>query len=180
MKLHVGILGILLALFAGCDAGTEATVEDCTPGEWRVCVTEDLSWGRRWCTAPGWEEACRMQECEPEESAECTTSCGTPGTRRCEADGFWGVCNHEVCDGVDNDCDGETDEELVKYCQCGCGAGESWCVDGAWAACAGDGPGSCATPPGGCADGVLGRIDQNEGKSSAGDNEKARGYDPSK
>jgi len=176
MKLYVGILGLLFFL-AGCDTSSNEPVDDCIPGEWRVCVTEDLTWGRRLCTEPGWEDFCHPQECALEKSLDCTTGCGTPGTRICEADGFWGVCNHEVCDGADNDCDGETDEGLVKYCQCRCNAGESWCVDGAWAACAGDGPGNCALPVDGCGGGALGRTDLNEGKSSTG--RKAGAYDPS-
>jgi len=141
---------LLFFFFIGCDSGTIEDVPDCQPGVWRVCVTDDLTWGRRLCDDDGWGPVCHHQECEPDAELDCLTDCGTPGTSLCEADGFWGVCNHEVCDGADNDCNGEIDEGLVKYCQCGCGDGESWCVDGAWGACAGDGPGSCAPPPGGC------------------------------
>ena len=178
MKLHLGILGLLLFTLVGCDAATDEPVDDCTPGEWRVCVTDTLSWGRRWCTAPGWETVCEFPECAPADALACTTACGTPGTRLCEADGFWGVCNHEVCDGADNDCDGRIDEELVKYCPCGCGAGESWCIRGAWGPCVGDGVSDCVFPPGGCGD-AIGHVEGTAGGFGLDPAGKSGAYDPS-
>jgi len=44
----------------------------------------------------------------------------------------------EICDGLDNDCDGRIDEELVRACRTACGPGEEVCLNGQWAAC--DGP----------------------------------------
>lgn len=41
----------------------------------------------------------------------------------------------EVCDGLDNDCDGEVDEELVQECESECEKGLATCVDGAWVDC---------------------------------------------
>jgi hypothetical protein len=41
----------------------------------------------------------------------------------------------EVCDAFDNDCDGDTDEDLVKACSTACGIGVELCVNGAWSGC---------------------------------------------
>ena len=41
----------------------------------------------------------------------------------------------EFCDGVDNDCDGLTDEDIYRPCSTVCGAGEETCVDGNWQDC---------------------------------------------
>jgi hypothetical protein len=41
----------------------------------------------------------------------------------------------EMCDDLDNDCNGETDENLYQYCETICGSGESQCDFGKWSIC---------------------------------------------
>ena len=41
----------------------------------------------------------------------------------------------ERCDNIDNDCDGETDEDLVQLCESVCEIGEEVCEDGHWVNC---------------------------------------------
>jgi len=41
----------------------------------------------------------------------------------------------EICDTLDNDCDGEADESLVRACVTACGQGTETCIAGQWANC---------------------------------------------
>jgi hypothetical protein len=45
------------------------------------------------------------------------------------------VTSEEICDGADNDCDGETDEDLRRPCLSACGGGEETCREGIWVDC---------------------------------------------
>ena len=43
----------------------------------------------------------------------------------------------EVCDGIDNNCDGRTDENLDRSCKTPCGTGKETCQEGSWTKCIG-------------------------------------------
>jgi len=52
---------------------------------------------------------------------------------------------NETCDGLDNNCNGETDEDIYRPCASNCGAGVEECVEGFWINCT---AGSCECEPG--------------------------------
>ncbi|MDI7267931.1 MAG: MopE-related protein, partial [Myxococcota bacterium] len=62
------------------------------------------------------------EDCEGAETRACDTACDSLGTQRC-AGCLWGACEPppESCNGVDDDCNGETDEDFP----CAIGAGVS-------------------------------------------------------
>ena len=75
-----------------------------------------------------------LASCDPAPyCVDCTTSAPAPDAA---PDG----CSTETCNGVDDDCDGLTDEQLSQPCgvtEGACRAGTQSCVAGAWGPCAG-------------------------------------------
>ncbi len=78
----------------------------------------------------------------------CGAPCGSDvgachrGVWLCGPDGVAGaVCygevgpTEEICDGIDNDCNGHTDELVPRPCSTACGSGKESCVAGEWTAC---------------------------------------------
>jgi hypothetical protein len=79
-----------------------------------------------------------------------TKNCGTDtgacelGIRTCQPDGTWGPCtgetgpSEEICNNIDDDCDGQTDEDLTQTCSVNvgeCREGLKTCYQGTWGDC---------------------------------------------
>jgi hypothetical protein len=105
--------------FACCAGRTGACTTMCGSTGSRLC-SGSCAWGS--CTPPaeicnGLDDDCDGAAdngfaCIPSTLSACTTSCGSTGTRTCAADCTLGACvpPAESCNGVDDDCDGMTDE----------------------------------------------------------------------
>jgi hypothetical protein len=88
-------------------------------------------------------------ECTPGDIENCTTECGTTGRRGCTIYSKWSGCvpPAEICNGIDDNCDGDTDENDVcatdcipdetRDCVTSCvSTGTQTCTDlGEWGAC---------------------------------------------
>ncbi len=88
-----------------CRPGTADNIGSCALCGTLVRVCSDqCEWNPAECIGQG--------ECEAGDSRACTTTCGTQGTQTCDSLCRWSSCipPAESCNGVDDDCNGETDE----------------------------------------------------------------------
>ena len=132
--------------------GTCTGVETCSAGSWGTCSARTPA-----------AESCNNidDDCDGQTDENLSRSCyggpaGTQGVGECRAGsetcsaGSWGSCQGEVvpatetCNGLDDDCDGQTDESLTENCYEGpagtegvgqCHAGHRVCTNGNWGSC---------------------------------------------
>jgi hypothetical protein len=113
-----------------CKPGTET----CKAGAWAGTCVGAVNAGTEICDAEGLDENCNGMV---NETCECTAGATQPcgmtrgacisGMQTCTSAGRWPAdCSGsvqpspETCDGQDNDCDGNTDEDVLNACG-GCG-----------------------------------------------------------
>jgi hypothetical protein len=135
--------GLVQACSTACGTGEQV----CGAGAWSACVVDTPN--AELCN--GVDDDCDGDVDEDfDDGLPCMATnggCKAVGVKVCKADGSGTYCDAhvqdpgpEVCDGLDNDCDGSTDEGLAEACATPCGAGHRACSHGLWGACVVDVP----------------------------------------
>ena len=123
---------------AGCPPGSECLDTDIDGVMTPLCMPE----GQSECTCSSWaiEVAAETQCLVSNELGAC------PGVRQCDADGLSACEGDEPkadeCNGLDDDCDGMTDEDFPDLGQPCDGEDADLCEGGVWS-CADDGTAVC-------------------------------------
>ncbi|HAA58115.1 MAG TPA: hypothetical protein DCE42_25355 [Myxococcales bacterium] len=144
-----------------CKVGTQT----CSAGKWGACSgpiqPEKESCNQRDDNCDGNVDENLTNCCQDGKKRACGSNVGvcSSGSQTCTG-GKWGDCTggvtpkSEICDGRDNNCDGQIDESLIKYCytfsqgctgtasagyKCvgSCAQGKSTCISGKWSICSG-------------------------------------------
>ncbi|MBM4388034.1 MAG: hypothetical protein FJ088_09880, partial [Deltaproteobacteria bacterium] len=125
----------------------------CVDGDEIPCTTPCKTKGTKLCIAGDWGECIPPpEECNNKDDdcnnltddglgkVECGLGECKHQTDKCSA-GVEQSCNPfegagpEKCDGLDNNCDGQTDENLIQICSTACGQGTETCDEGVWINC---------------------------------------------
>ena len=139
-----------------CDGNVPSNERDNDKDGYRICEGDCNDSNKN--INPGATEVCDNvdNDCDGKKDENLRKACGTSvgictmGEEVC-SNGVWSDCSgvqpyEEECDGLDNDCDGETDEGC--YCDTGdsqvcgtdigeCKKGTQQCVNGTWGSCVG-------------------------------------------
>lgn len=107
------------------------------------CTTDDGFPGKRkkYCNKGTYQYGDCISPCTEEICDGIDNDCdGDTDEGQQNACGSCGMPPSETCDGVDNNCNGDTDEDLVQECFTPCGAGVEYCEDGNWISCTAPNP----------------------------------------
>jgi streptogramin lyase len=131
-------------LTRSCNTACGSGTETCVNGKWANCTATKPQTER--CN--GRDDDCNGIIDDPwanQKGKKCSVgvgACQRTGVYVCLADGSGVQCSvsggsptPEICDGIDNDCNGQIDDGLMRPCQTACGSGIETCNKGVWGGC---------------------------------------------